>query len=132
MKKLLLITVFLAWATVAYAVVTVTFNISDDYAINKMLPAFNAQDGANVRIEIEAHDSDPSNEYEYRVDMSFHLPAKLPGDNNIAYGKKRIAMIIAAFVKAHEKKLKEDIARAYYENVPSTAITPPNPNEIEQ
>jgi hypothetical protein len=129
MKKYILITVLLM-ASTAFATVVVTFNVSDSYA-QKMLTAFAAQDDSNIQIEIIGSQG-ASGGQDYRANLSFRTPARDPNDSDLVYGKKRIGLLIDAFVKAHERKLKVDAWKAYNAAAPSVKVGQPDPNEVER
>lgn len=125
MKKSIIL-IALVLASVAYATVTTSFNITDAYA-TKMLAAFLAQDGCSVQIQIRGEpDPEDPNVAPYVANIDFELVAKDPNEGQAAYGKRRISKIISAFVQAHQRKLLVDARRTYINGAPSTAVDPPD------
>jgi hypothetical protein len=127
MKKLIIITLVIAMASVALAVTTITYNIPDDYG-TKLLAALIAQSGAEVEIEIRRHASDPEDEYNARV--RFDTPAHDPNVPNATFVKRRIALFAAALRVAHENKLRDDSLRTYHNNAPVIDVNTPDPNSM--
>ena len=121
MKKLLL---GLLFVSIAYGVTTVTYNISDAYAL-KLMAAFTAQDNCHVVITFTG--TGDNDVYHAKMDISPTLMTpKEPGESNQAYGKRRIGIIIDAVRLAHEKKLLKDTRDTYMASAPSVDVNEPN------
>lgn len=121
MKKLPLIVLLIATAASA---ATITFNIQQAYA-QRALTAFTAQNDCHVVITLTGTGANDG--YSAQMDIGPHrMTPKDPNETTEAYMKRRIGLIIDAFVLAHEKKLKLDAKAAYEANAPTIDVNEPN------
>jgi len=127
MKKYIAV-IIIGVCSVAYAITTITYNIGNEFG-QELLTALIAQSDAHVTIEIRGHDpADPSNDYDARID--FRTPAHDPNVAPAVFVKKRIALFTTALKAAHDRKIRDDTLREYYQNAPVIDVNLPDPNNM--
>jgi len=100
------------------------FNMKKSYR-DTLLAAFIAQDHTHVAITITG--TGENDGYSAQIDIGPHLMTQQdPNENDQLYLKRRVGLIVDAFVKAHEKKLKQDAVKTYLESAPGLDVNEPD------